>query len=190
MGRTPMVVVAVPSFPYFTIHGLWPTNKTGRVESCSTTAFDVKLLNATLTNQLKQQWPNLLVGQDDTFWKHEWKKHGTCSENKFDLPNYFQLTINIKQRLDIHGILVAAGYAPTQNKQFNDTDLIRVIKAKTGFEPELYCQSVNINRVRHIFLTEIVLCLNPDGVDYTSCPPTTNSAVALCKSNLFEFPVK
>lgn len=73
------------SFPKFkgiwTIHGVWPT-KLGTIGPalCNKTwHFDPAKLEP-LLDDLDTFWLNIETNTPkDSFWKHEWEKHGTCA---------------------------------------------------------------------------------------------------------------
>ena len=50
---------------------------------------------------MQQDWPSFM-GADDTFWEHEWTKHGTCaldilgSEHK-----YFKTVLKLHYKYDL-----------------------------------------------------------------------------------------
>merc|ERR1712238_632438 len=58
-----------------TLHGLWPQWK----ESCSN-SFDESEVSG-VEDQLKEYWLSCpeYGGDNNDFWSHEWKKHGSCS---------------------------------------------------------------------------------------------------------------
>merc|ERR1711934_312075 len=57
----------------WTLHGLWPQ----WAESCTSEKFDPSQISD-LMDDLKQNWPSC-EGSAESFWSHEWGKHGTCS---------------------------------------------------------------------------------------------------------------
>jgi len=66
-----------------TIHGLWPNREDGSWPStCSQEKLDDSLLQ-NLSDTMSKEWPNIKATKDspayDSFWSHEWVKHGTCS---------------------------------------------------------------------------------------------------------------
>ncbi|MED6199078.1 hypothetical protein PIB30_072554 [Stylosanthes scabra] len=68
-------------------------------------------------SELNNQWPDLLRGpENDWIWDHEWNTHGGCSENEFNQTVNFELSLKIKQRLDIIGVLSGAGLGPKDNR--------------------------------------------------------------------------
>lgn len=69
-----------------TIHGLWPQFGDGTwPSSCTNEAFDTTLeQNPKLATQMEKRWPNIkslspTSKSHDSFWEHEWSKHGTCT---------------------------------------------------------------------------------------------------------------
>ncbi len=67
---------------HLTAHGLWPDNKTGDWPSfCTNEKFDfVTVTEAVGLDRMEDMWPSVSAHDDDEqFWKHEWEKHGTCS---------------------------------------------------------------------------------------------------------------
>merc|ERR1711934_412048 len=57
----------------WTLHGLWPQ----WAESCSSEQFDPSQV-ASIVDDLNANWPSC-SGSAQSFWSHEWGKHGTCS---------------------------------------------------------------------------------------------------------------
>merc|ERR1711935_917719 len=55
------------------LHGLWPQ----WAESCTHEKFDISNLDS-IKSRLDQEWPSC-QGSAESFWSHEWSKHGTCS---------------------------------------------------------------------------------------------------------------
>lgn len=64
-----------------------------------------------LIGRLQADWPTLACPSGDglQFWEHEWEKHGTCSESVLDQHQYFQTAIDLKNKLNILGVLKDAG---------------------------------------------------------------------------------
>lgn len=69
---------------YFTLHGLWPQYSAGSYPAdCTTEAFDTSIPQTIGLSTMLDHWPNVkeAVGSEDydSFWDHEWSKHGTCT---------------------------------------------------------------------------------------------------------------
>jgi len=81
-----------------TIHGLWPNRSDGTWPStCSKEALDTSLLQD-LSDELEQNWPNVKsltsgTPSHESFWAHEWAKHGTCSG--LDQHDYFATALDL-----------------------------------------------------------------------------------------------
>lgn len=69
---------------YFTIHGLWPQYSTGGYPAnCNTQAFNSSVPIAIGWDDMTTYWPDVQYLETDpdydSFWEHEWTKHGTCT---------------------------------------------------------------------------------------------------------------
>lgn len=61
------------------IHGLWPDPEES-CTYCTDEAFDESKLSSSTLEQMKKYWPTCVKGNtDESFWSHEWEKHGTCT---------------------------------------------------------------------------------------------------------------
>ena len=85
-----------------TIHGMWPQyNTTGYPSSCSNEPFDTSVPELIGTSDMIQYWPNVKEEESsssyDSFWEHEWSKHGTCTGlSQYDyFNNAIKLTFSI-----------------------------------------------------------------------------------------------
>ena len=68
----------------FSIHGLWPQYSDGGYPSnCSDEPFSDDAVEAVGMSTMYEMWPNVQSDPSDSdydsFWEHEWTKHGTCS---------------------------------------------------------------------------------------------------------------
>ncbi len=68
----------------FTIHGLWPQyDTTGYPSSCTTEPFNPSIPDEVGLDTMVTRWPDVKYDVNnpeyDSFWEHEWTKHGTCS---------------------------------------------------------------------------------------------------------------
>lgn len=67
---------------YFTIHGVWPERVDGSYpEYCNRSEPFNQTRIKDLKPILKRIWFDDLHRDPDIFWKHEWEKHGTCSQD-------------------------------------------------------------------------------------------------------------
>jgi ribonuclease T2 len=84
----------------FTIHGLWPQYiDNGYPSYCTNEQFDPTIPENIGMDIMTQYWENVkseITDDDyDSFWEHEWDKHGTCSG--LTQYQYFNNTINLIQ---------------------------------------------------------------------------------------------
>ena len=83
---------------YFTIHGLWPQYSSGGYpHDCTTEAFNTTVPYEVGWTDMTTNWPNAQYEESDpnydSFWIHEWSKHGTCTGlSQYD---YFSTTMNL-----------------------------------------------------------------------------------------------
>jgi len=106
----------------WTIHGLWPDHCDGTYDSScdSTRAYTniTAILQSYGKNDLLAYMNTYWVdinGADETFWEHEWAKHGTCISTfkpscytsytaQEEVPDFFQKTVDLFQTLDSYGV--------------------------------------------------------------------------------------
>ncbi|CAM9889737.1 unnamed protein product, partial [Hapterophycus canaliculatus] len=87
-----------------TIHGLWPDYGDGTYPtSCTSEAYDHdRVVDAVGLDVLETMWPNIQVPEEfagkkyDSFWEHEWTKHGTCTG--LSMEDYFSTAVSLLQR--------------------------------------------------------------------------------------------
>lgn len=113
-----------------------------------------------LVSSLRTNWPSLACPSSDStsFWKHEWDKHGTCSETVLDQHAYFQDNLNLKSTTNVLSCLKSAS-----NKK-----LISFIKIyKRNFlciaNATSYMPFEKANLFVDVYLTDIL----PNGGSYT-----------------------
>lgn len=147
-----------------TIHGLWPGNNASSWPECCNNSYPYDSSELDDVEDLEKNWVSS-TGSDDTFYAHEWEKHGTCAMDLFDTEKeYFQSTVNLNKRLDIAGLLADAGITPG-TKAYKKTAVKAAIKAGTGYDPLLECYTINNQKM----LAAIYVC-----VDKTSDLNTRN----------------
>lgn len=134
-----------------------------------------------------------------TPWEHEWEEHGSCSRSEFSVDrllfflvksvlDYFTLALNIKDRLYIMNAFKKENIQPDAMKTYDHADVEKAIVNAIGKKkknPEL-C----IWKNKQIYLNEVGLCLEHDGMNYNDCSPPlrSNAAAALCKKNFILLP--
>jgi len=103
----------------FTIHGLWAQYSTSGYPSyCTTEPFDSDIPTDLGWDTMTELWPNVQSNETDvtnyeSFWEHEWTKHGTCSG--LAQPDYFETALNLTTELLTPDILHNAIGQPSMN---------------------------------------------------------------------------
>ena len=172
----------------FTVHGLWPNYADGSYPSfCPGPAFDDAKLGE-LKAEMEQVWPSLTQG-DDSFWGHEWTKHGTCAQPALtDEHSYFAAALRKRDGLDLLGALKTAGIEPSATPV--DTDSVKAaLSAAVGKDVLVHCHSGSAAAPRAAgpadkvsYLSEVWVCYtNTPSLDVMECPHTV---VDTCGSTL------
>lgn len=106
-----------------TVHGLWPDNCDGTYQQfCDTsrqstdiTGVLTKFGKTELLSYMQIYWKDY-QGNDETFWEHEWNKHGTCIstfdstcypnyQTNQEIPDFFQKTVDLFKTLNTYEVL-------------------------------------------------------------------------------------
>ncbi|EOY20444.1 hypothetical protein QUC31_005914 [Theobroma cacao] len=148
----------------FTIHGLWPqfvtndrpvppynptTNKCTNVTPTAPGQILVPL--KPIQDQLNELWPSLLKQTTNVaFWRHEWEKHGMCSDYPDKPHDYFTAALDLTTT---YNPLEGTEVKPRQDP-YKAIEIREAIKAKLGKYPEISCGKVS----NTIQLKEIRLC--------------------------------
>jgi ribonuclease I len=86
----------------WSIHGLWPQydepkNNKKYPTFCRQVEFDINKIKDLLP-ELEKKWysyDGTSIPRDESFWKHEWEKHGSCIVTDIDEHTYFKKTIEL-----------------------------------------------------------------------------------------------
>ncbi|XP_058790237.1 ribonuclease Oy-like [Phymastichus coffea] len=130
----------------WTIHGLWPSNgnNTGPYQ-CSGSKYEASLVNE-LRKELNEKWPSAMY-DNDSFWSHEWKKHGTCSNLKATdtVTKYFSTSLRLFDAYNLGGILAEANILAGNNYTLDS--LHGAIKRKLGVNVFVQCIRIKVGIV-------------------------------------------
>ncbi|MEW5305914.1 MAG: hypothetical protein WDW38_009843 [Sanguina aurantia] len=146
----------------FTLHGLWPNYAAGGwPQDCNANMrFDESKLDDILP-ELQEEWPSVFK-EDESFWAHEWSKHGTCALDIFPSElDYFKGTLDLHAKYDLQGVFSAAGITPSWTKTYRASDLQSAVEDAYGIVPQLHCVNGRLN--------EIWMCVGKD-LSVIDCP--------------------
>ncbi|XP_033642302.1 ribonuclease Oy-like [Asterias rubens] len=168
----------------WTVHGTWPTKigTEGPTNCNNTWTFDFSKVKD-LESQLQKVWPDLLSGSTyDSFWAHEWDKHGTCASSLpalYGEHNYFGSTLKMHSHFNIDSILSAAEIVPSKTSNYTRDAIFNAIKAGAGGMPDLTCYQKNLHDGSGIqqYLAEVRLCIDKT-FKPMDCPKPSSKHVA------------
>ena len=89
---------------YYSIHGLWPQYSLQSYPTfCRPVNFSLTKLDPIMDKLNKYWYSN--KGSNETFWKHEYEKHGSCMFQPMNELNYFSRTVEIYEYLLVNNII-------------------------------------------------------------------------------------
>ncbi|KAL5535666.1 hypothetical protein ACEPAF_3760 [Sanghuangporus sanghuang] len=153
----------------WTIHGLWPDNCDQTFEqdcdpSRAYTDIAGLLSDAGASDTLsfmQTHWVDI-DGDDESFWEHEWSKHGTCMstlEPKCitdystgdEAVAFFNTVVRLFKTLPTFTWLSNQGITPTTSKTFTYSELTDALQAESGVVPALNCDGSVLNEAWWFF---------------------------------------
>lgn len=152
------------------VHGLWPSIRSHMgPQFCQKIPFNFNNIKWLLP-QLLEFWPNLYTDTPlDSFWEHEWTKHGTCAVGKVKDINtesdYFNVTLGLRNHFDFGLILKASNIVPDDKKLYDLSDIKEAIKSVLNVEPSVDCYVLQDSNVQYISQMQICLSKTFDLVD-------------------------
>ena len=156
-----------------TIHGLWPSLKSGKMLQPCTSGVKIKEDGSDLIKDMKKYWPSFSKA-NTAFWEHEYNKHGYCMvEEKHwsGYQDYFQNVIELFLKT-YKDLIIRAFDVP--KKKIIEVSLDSMRKALNKIIPGVVFK-MTCNKK---YLTEMYFYLEKDLET-----PSENSAVpASCKS--------
>ena len=103
------------------IHGLWPqTDKNNYPQFCKSVEFNLDNLKPIIT-ELNKYWCSD-IEQNQKFWEHEWKKHGSCMFKPFSEIDYFKKTLELYESIKDNSEIINK-YKINKNKVMIPYDL-------------------------------------------------------------------
>jgi len=162
----PTHTCTLPTHNQWTVHGIWPNNKDGSLGPffCNSTwIFDPNGVKS-IRPELLQEWPNI-HGNDteDSLWKHEWEKHGTCAafdKNFSSEKLYFEKGLEWADEYQYANLLSENNIIPSLSTQYNATVISEIIANAIGVIPTVGCESDRETGLT--YLAEIRICFKRD----------------------------
>ena len=105
-----------------TIHGLWPSLKSGKYLLDCTSGVNIVDDGSDLFKDMKQYWPTLSKNTNEYFWGHEYNKHGFCMVEErhwLDYNDYFSFVLGIHKRF--YNDLLSNAFPNRLNETFTIT---------------------------------------------------------------------
>ncbi|XP_006344331.1 ribonuclease 1-like [Solanum tuberosum] len=153
----------------FGIHGLWPVynNHTFPSNCNGNSPFDENQI-LDLMSDMQKDWPTLACPKNNgkKFWAHEWNKHGTCSLSMLDMHSYFQVTLALKEKVNLLQLLKNAGIRP-DGGSYGMKAIKEAIKNGIGHDVVIECNNDVFGNNQ---LFQVYICVDKTGSDLIECP--------------------
>jgi ribonuclease T2 len=115
-----------------------------------------------LLPQLLKFWPNLYINTPlDSFWQHEWDKHGTCALGTAYVKNesdYFTFTLALRNQFDFGPILEKSGIEPDDTFLYDLSKLKQAVQKVLNVEPYAVCYVLRDSDVQ--YLSQMNICFD------------------------------
>jgi ribonuclease T2 len=101
-------------------------------------------------------------GNDESFWQHEWNKHGTCVSTldpscyidyapQQEVVDFFQTAVNLFKGLDTYRALEAAGITPSYDRRYTAREIEDALSQVTGHMVTISCKRGELNEVWYYY---------------------------------------
>ncbi|KAH7101326.1 ribonuclease T2 [Auriculariales sp. MPI-PUGE-AT-0066] len=179
----------------WTVHGLWPDHCDGTFDANCDSSRERTGIADLLESQGAQDTLSFMKtfwkdnhGNDETFWEHEWNKHGTClstlepsclpsgSADGADTVVYFQRVVELFKTVPTYQWLSEQGIEPSTSKTYTSAQISDALKAASGHIPRISCDGSNLNEVWWYFYVQgsvidgDFVALDRPGFDKDDCP--------------------
>ncbi|KAH7384954.1 ribonuclease T2-like protein [Cadophora sp. MPI-SDFR-AT-0126] len=179
----------------WTIHGLWPDKCDGTYEANCDPSREYTNITAILQSYGKTDLLSYMTtywkdyqGNDETFWEHEWGKHGTCistldtgcyegHRGQEEVVDYFEVAVGLYKGLGSFEVLAAAGIIPSTTTTYTLSTIQSALTASHGFPVTLGCSGTLFEEIWYHYNvlgsvpTGTFIPTSPDG-SKSDCPET------------------
>lgn len=101
-------------------------------------------------------------GNDETFWEHEWGKHGTCISTlepscytdytpQQEVVDFFQKTVDLFKTLDSYSFLSAAGIVPSSTDTYTSAQILAALAEPRGVQVAIQCRNSALDEIWYFF---------------------------------------
>lgn len=120
-------------------------------------------------------------GNDESFWEHEWGKHGTCVST-FDpdcyvdyiptqeVVDYIQKTLQLFSALDTYAFLKDAGIVPSNTKTYTYAEIRNALVRGRGVNATIECAGKNGSVLDEVYYYYNVRGSAQDGTYFPAQP--------------------
>lgn len=126
------------------------------------------------------------AGNDESFWDHEWEKHGTCISTlnpkcytnyspQEEVVDYFQTAVDLFKTLPSYQWLSDAGIVPSDSTTYTSAAILAALTKPRGVTPSIQCKNGAIDEIWYFYdvkgsvVTGTFVATNPDG-SKSNCP--------------------
>ncbi|KAI4240970.1 MAG: hypothetical protein L6R40_004850 [Gallowayella cf. fulva] len=177
----------------WTVHGLWPDHCDGTFDQycdpnrqyTNITSIISAAGQTDLLNYMNTYWKDY-QGNDESFWEHEWGKHGTCISTlepgcydnyvpQQEVVAYFQKTVDLFKTLNSYSFLSAAGITPSASKTYTSSQILAALAKPRGVQVSIQCRNGELDEIWYFFdvrgsvQTGTFVAAQPDG-SKSNCP--------------------
>ena len=115
-------------------------------------------------------------GDDESFWEHEWGKHGTCISTfnppcyvdytpQEEVRDFFQKTVDLFKTLDSYTFLAIAGIVPSTTQTYSSAQVEKALGAfRGGVNASIECGGAANNELQQIYYHFHVAGSAQDGI--------------------------
>lgn len=143
-----------------------------------------------LLDYMKTYWKDQ-SGNDETFWEHEWNKHGTCISTfntscyidyqpQQEVVDFFQKVVQLFSVLDTYSFLKKAGIVPSTTANYTYTEIRKALVQGRGVNATIECSGANSNELDEVYYYYNVAGSAQDGLYVPSQPGKIASFLQRC----------
>ncbi|KAL8765685.1 MAG: hypothetical protein Q9209_007323 [Squamulea sp. 1 TL-2023] len=114
-----------------------------------------------LLNYMNIYWKDY-QGNDESFWQHEWDKHGTCISTlepgcydnytpQEEVVAYFQKTVELFKTLESYTFLSTAGITPSSTATYTSTQILAALAQPRGVQVAIQCRNGELDEIWYFF---------------------------------------